>query len=678
MSKHLIKILSICALIVLVPLIIVGSALCVTEAAPVTLTVYEGGEIYGTDESEYPTTLTVQVENEEPVTVTLGESITVKKNSLITLNYSGSVVYDFDGWFLGTDQQVTEGSQPEEISSKYQFRIRNNTNITAIKNIKKFDIVYSGYYDDGETPIEYESDLVNYGDALYAPTSIAGASFEGWYIDSATTVNTTTYTNATFNVTNRDSNNEYITITLKPFWSNQMTLTYYESDGTTLITQEILSEREFNNYTLLTAEQVASSVTPGYEFTGWLYEGDLVTEIGQIEFVDGASKVLVLSESKIEIAQVTYYAQDSSTVIAQFNLRENEYSSHELLSASDSRVSAHIPYGYEFNAWTSEDGRAITSLEGQIPFVDGEIKLILSVKERENILVTYFTSQNGEQIAQVKLYQDQYDEYALLTESDITEYLKAGYNFIGWKDAENAVFTKDNLEFVNGKEYTLYMNNELVNYDVTVQFNAIDTDQTTTLTYNVENNFSTYAVERRGYTFVGLIYNGNTYTLNGTDYIYNGTSLGNAVVANNGLTVTALWQVEEAYGEYVWTVGFAYEDGTGMEAVYDGSHNIINDVRDDYQTIFADEQGVGYRQLEDVILDVYFDGIDLDNLYVLVDGDYVKANVTGIYVTVDDNMNYTEYSFSSDATFIDIFDVLDGLLGDNTQNITVMFLCEVA
>ena len=54
MSKHLIKILSVFALVVLLPLIVVGSALCVTEAVPCTLTIFEGGREgqYGGTDSE--------------------------------------------------------------------------------------------------------------------------------------------------------------------------------------------------------------------------------------------------------------------------------------------------------------------------------------------------------------------------------------------------------------------------------------------------------------------------------------------------------------------------------------------------------------------------------------------------------------------------------------------------
>lgn len=680
MSKHLIKILSICALVVLVPMIIVGSALCVTEAAPVKLTIFQGGEIYGVDENDYPTAVTLQIENESPVTVEFGKTITVKKNSLITLNYSGNTVYDFDGWYIGTNQQITDTAKAQELASEYQFRIRNNTNITAVKNIKKFDIVYSGFYDDGVTPIEYETDLVSYGTPLFVPNSVEGAVFEGWYIDSEYTANTTVYNNATFAVDNRDANNNYIEITLKPVWSNLMTLTYYDSDKQTVISQEILSENEYNSYTLLTSDNalVANALTPGYEFNAWLYNDSPITSISQIPFVEGTDVNLYLQETKIEIAQITYYASDETTVIAQFNLRENEYLSHELLSSLDERVIAKIPAGYEFNSWTVE-GIPVTSIS-QIPFVDGEIKIVLRVSELPYTLITYYTSlDNGETISQVKLYEDEFNTYNLLTGSDqvVQDALVSGYGFAGWANETGETVTKDDLTF--GENYNLYIQTNLIRYNVNVQFNAIDTNQVDVITYDVQNNFSNYAITRTGYTFVGLVYNGNTYTLSGKDYIYNGHTLGEEVIANNGLTVTALWQVDETYGQYDWTVGFGYENN-GLMGVYalnnNGEYTLIDDINE--YVIFEDNQSVGFRQLEDNIIDTYFNGLDLNNLYVKVGDVYSKVNVSSMYVYVDNMLISASYDDALNATFKDAIETAYNIGVDDFTKITVTIICEIA
>ena len=105
MSKHLIKILSICALVVLVPLIVVGSAITVTQAAPATLTIYQGG-----NDGQYAgksSTISIlidgvpQVDGQgQPVS-----TITVKKHSTVAVHYEGTG-YEFAGWYDGTAQEV--------------------------------------------------------------------------------------------------------------------------------------------------------------------------------------------------------------------------------------------------------------------------------------------------------------------------------------------------------------------------------------------------------------------------------------------------------------------------------------------------------------------------------------------------------------------------------------------
>lgn len=700
MSKHLIKILTICALVVLLPLIVVGAALCVTEAVPVELTVFQGGEVYEGDEEDYPSVVTLQIDNESPVVVEFGSSITVKKNSLITLSYpdTNSVVYDFDGWFLGTDQQVTDSSKPEETATKYSFSIRANTNITAIKNIKKFDIVYSGEYDDG-SPIEYETDLVKYGDALYVPTNkTEDVSFLGWYVVGD---ETTLYNNATFTQANRDSENNYITLTLEPMWSNQMTITYYDSDRVTVIEQKILSENEYNtsSYSLLGADDIASYLTPGYEFNTWLdSEGEPVTTLSQIQFVKQGSVSLYLDETKIEIAQINYYTEDG-TLIKQERVRREDYSTYTLLSATDPDVLANIPEHFEFDSWEYND--IAVSTINDIPFVDGEIRIVLAIKEMTNTVINYYTNVSAETqqlIATVKLYQEDIEEYELLeqgTNEILDEYIallgRMGMRFIGWTDSGLEEFTKQDLVF--GQNYNLYMNVEIIDYTVNVQYNAIDTDQVTTLPYNASNLFGAgYTKTRDYYTFVGLVYNNVTYYPRnvesiGIDYVTeDGFSLGTeiATAAEQPITVTALWQANEEYGEYSWVVGFGYEN-SGMWNVYtsngDGSYTSIRNSESQY-IIFEDNDAEGFAQLEDIVFEDFFQNIDVDNLYVRengLDGDYVKATITGINVYIDSMAFPVSYSDDiQTATYADLIDVASTLGVSDFESITIRFICEVA
>ena len=143
MSKHLTKILSILALIVLVPLIVVGSALCVTEAAPATLTIYEGGNDgqYGGKSSQIVISVGGEAqldENNQPLT-----SITLQKNTEVTVSFNGTG-YEFAGWYDGNPQEVDETETAISTDRSYTFTLRGSTHLTALRNVMQYQIQYTG------------------------------------------------------------------------------------------------------------------------------------------------------------------------------------------------------------------------------------------------------------------------------------------------------------------------------------------------------------------------------------------------------------------------------------------------------------------------------------------------------------------------------------------------------
>ena len=593
MSKHLVKILSTFALVILLPLIVVGAALCVTEAVPVDLTIFLGGEEYSAEGQNV--TATIKVDGEES-DVEFGETITIKKNSEIILTYSFSTnsVYEFYGWYQGTSSQINDDSEALSTENGYTFTIRENQNITLLKNLKQFKVEYTGFYDDEVTPIN-ESEVVKYGSELYSLVPQAGGTFAGWRIkdENASLV---AYVNATFDIANRDQNGELATITLEPVWADRMVVTYYDVDRTTVIDQDIVTS--------------------------------------------------------------------------------NNYSSYQVLSGNSEEVAGYIDAGYEFNAWFSEDGEAVV---GQIPFTEGYVNLYLSLEELDHTTISYYTSiSDGSLIAQDVLYKDEFAEYQLRTATgDVANAIPNGYRFNGWTDISGSNFTQENLLFIDG-EYRLYMNLSIIDYNVQVQFNAIDTNIVDSMTFNVEDDFSSYTRSRFGYEFVGLSYNGNTYVRSGNDYLYNGSSLGDIVVANNGLTVVAVWAVDEAtYPTLTWNFGFTYEGDNGLFGVYsfDGTSYSFIDITESEIVYFEDQIGIGSKQLEDNILETYFPGININNLYALVDGSYVHVTLDRIEVLVDDMPSGGVFSGDDmeNVTFIDLYDAADMFLADDSSTMRVRF-----
>lgn len=521
MSKHLIKILSVFALVVLLPLIVVGSALCVTEAVPCTLTIFEGGREgqYGGTDSEIVILIdgVEQVDDaNEPLT-----SIKVNKNTEVTVSYTGKG-YDFLGWYAGNPKEVDETDTAQSQNAIYTFTLKKSTTLTALRNVTEYQITYGGTYDDRTTPIT-DGDIsggltqvVEYNQSLATLVPKVGAEFDGWSVYKEGITDATGVFNAIFNEANKDSEGNFITINLRPRWSNQMAITYYTSDGSKVIAQDIVTESSLESY--------------------------------------------------------------------------------ELLASTDSRVVENITRGYEFAAWTDINGTPI--------------------------------------------------------------------------DISTVVFEQG--------EFKIYLKENLINYSMNVAYNAIDSDNVTTLTYNVVDKFSTYNVERDGYNFVGFVYDGNTYTLSGNDYIFNGNSLGDILInAEEDVTVTALW--DSLYNDITWHVDFSNEDDMGYNAVYyfDGTnYNFIDSVEE--FVIFKDVAEEGFRQAEDEILASYFtqEGL-LNNLYIKVGEEYQKVTASNILVQYDTNPMDRQYiEFSENITFKTVMDILEtnGITG--YDQLTISIICE--
>ena len=257
MSKHLVKIICICALALLVPLTIVGVALFVTEPVAVTLTVGEGGI-----DGEFSTSdITIKVEGEEVEETT----IKVKKHSEITVSFSSKDAnsidtYDFKGWYNGTEEEINvESDTPVSFESSYTFTIRGNTTLTAMRDVFEYTVTYSGFLADGTTSVSTVlSETVKtykYGEDL-AEISDENGIFQGWNRVSSqgTAVDANLYTKAKFDTQE---------VTLEPAWENQMVIEYIK--GTTPFATARVFESTASSYVLLNGDstEVKSALTDG-------------------------------------------------------------------------------------------------------------------------------------------------------------------------------------------------------------------------------------------------------------------------------------------------------------------------------------------------------------------------------------------------------------------------------
>lgn len=288
MSKHLMKILSICAMVILLPLIIVGAALCITEAIPVTLTIYQGGNegdisIYEDDASLAPSAKVsiflrddtnsswIEQIDEEGYPVT---QVSVQKNDEIKVVYSNSVGYDFQGWYKGSPTEYNENSTARETKTEYTFFIRGNTSLTAIRNVMTYTVNYTGYYDDG-TNIADDENLVlsanlQYNEPLLtlSPKLIDGqtpdnsAQFRGWVVEGSTGE---VVTEANF----ASSTLEGEAYTLTAIWSNQATVIYWNSQNQRIATDYFTAEN-YSSDLLAWSDKYNTFLTRGYQFDSWV------------------------------------------------------------------------------------------------------------------------------------------------------------------------------------------------------------------------------------------------------------------------------------------------------------------------------------------------------------------------------------------------------------------------
>ena len=166
MSKQLIKILVICALVVICPLVIVGVALMSQEAVGCTLTIYDGGveKMGETDFGGKSSNVTIMVDGKAHDS----NKITLTKRSEVTVTYEG-VGYDFVGWFNGNYNEINV--ETDKVLNKvgeftYTFEIEKDTVLTAVRNVKTFNVSYAGNYDDNSTVMDVVSKTYEYNEPL--------------------------------------------------------------------------------------------------------------------------------------------------------------------------------------------------------------------------------------------------------------------------------------------------------------------------------------------------------------------------------------------------------------------------------------------------------------------------------------------------------------------------------
>ena len=172
MSKQLAKLLSICALVVLLPFIVIGTALTFTEAVAVTLSIAQTG-LDGTYTSAREVGIFIDGQKQ-------ADTIEVKKNKTVELSFQGEGYY-FYGWYEGEAGSIDKTKSEGKISSeeKINYVVSSNKTVTAVRDVQKYDITYEGTNFDGTALTTTSQEGVEYGARL--PELDGGTQlFRGW------------------------------------------------------------------------------------------------------------------------------------------------------------------------------------------------------------------------------------------------------------------------------------------------------------------------------------------------------------------------------------------------------------------------------------------------------------------------------------------------------------------
>ncbi len=254
MSKNFLKILSICAFVVILPLAILATALCVTESQAYWVKLY----VDGITEGQPATSVLINGKEREK------NELRVQKGSEVIITFEGEA-YDFDGWYEGTDKTYQGKNKvvADKNHATYSFKLEGATELTAKCNVKTYTFTFGGNYNDG-SKIE---DVVDgktfvYGDALPEISPIGegtGIAFSGWMLNEEGKVEGP-YKTATYTVSGAHE--------LVAKWDNEKQVSYYDADKK-LISSSAYTQEEFNAFELLTAEDVKANIKAGYTFVGW-------------------------------------------------------------------------------------------------------------------------------------------------------------------------------------------------------------------------------------------------------------------------------------------------------------------------------------------------------------------------------------------------------------------------
>ncbi|MBQ8845404.1 MAG: InlB B-repeat-containing protein [Clostridia bacterium] len=438
MTKTVYKIMLICALVLILPLAIVGSVLIITTADDIDINV---GYYIDSDEAlknkAIDAYVKVLVDGEEETELTMNKS----EDVTFSVKVKG---YKFLGWYVGDEDSYNANKEPEFISTKPEITLKayQYPKLTAVCNIIRYEVEYAEDLEvENFDRTSLKTNLV-YGESLDSLDDLRGTDyyFAGWTIGAS---GAEIYQRATFP--------EVEDINLYPKWEETRTIKYFYQD-------ELLSSRQIGD-------------------TIYYTQRDL--DNGNIEMLD----VNDLTQYNVPLPQAGYYYDWSNSV--------DTYSQAVITVFADHRLYLYqVPYTYKVSVNSNgatyvgaEDlGKTdVMKFEVNVQNIDEELGIYISANwNKTNYSLKGFTFNNTVYPSATELLQAINDAYPTGTNSTIEVSLSWEYDFTSleitnamyyriWnKNTETYVYNEDK-EAIDDVEYKVtiseeYMDDRLVDY----------------------------------------------------------------------------------------------------------------------------------------------------------------------------------------------------------------------
>ena len=514
MSKYLIKILAICAFVMLLPLAAVATTLAVVSTREFTLKV----DIAGDTNTNASANVLINGQDVDKISVVYGTTVVLSFEN---------VGYDFVGWFEGTAYTYDPESDPVSEQTRFSLKVTDNMDLTAVCNSKQYTVNYTGFKEDGTTPISESVDNYKYGDELITPSKANADSiqdFLGWKMIGSTEL----YKQATFP--------ESGVVEVVAVWSGTKTVSYYNADG------DVISSKYYNSETITDLSLMDLAEAQQYASEGYHVVGYKHRESG-----------VEIDEAELERIKNNF---DTTALDIQLVEEINEYALtfKGFVEADKEDVAYNGTYEFDQPLPTTErtgfKGWKIEGDETDTTFVAANFEsyphnsdiTLVAVWEGKTIVYNYNNGQASDSSTYTKA---EFDKLTALAEPNSNK-ITAGYHAEGW--------LRDNVEFSDlsslqkenySSDILVLTINEVINsYNLT--FEGLEEATNGTFTYGQ----ALPTTERAGF---------NGWKINGEGEIVEAANFA-TYPHNSDITLVADWSSKE--------VTFEYSDGHKVSKPY--------------------------------------------------------------------------------------------------------------